>query len=393
MTGELRTDPLSLTQALIRCPSVTPAEAGALDVLQNALESAGFVCARLPFSEAGTPDVDNLYARWGSGGPHLCFAGHTDVVPPGDENLWSLAPFSGEVRDGELYGRGAVDMKGGVACFAAAAIAQVRNLEPEKASVSLLITGDEEGPSVNGTAKMLTWLVEHDEVPDHCIVGEPSNRIELGDSIKIGRRGSLSSFISVTGKQGHVAYPHLADNPVPKLMALLTRLNAEPLDQGTEHFEPSNLEVVTVDVGNPAVNVIPAKASAALNIRFNSHHTAESLQSWIEGHCDAVRSEMGGEWDVSCRSSADCFMTEPGEFVSIVRDAVEAATGRTPDLTTNGGTSDARFIKDHCPVVEFGLVGQTMHQIDERVVVEDLNRLTDIYRRVIETYFDKSPLP
>ena len=393
MTGELRTDPVSLTQALIRCPSVTPDEGGALDVLQAALAAAGFVCTRLPFSEAGTPDVDNLYARWGKSGPHLCFAGHTDVVPPGEEDLWSVGPFSGEVKDGELYGRGAVDMKGGVACFAAAAIAHVEEIDPERGSISLLITGDEEGPSINGTAKMLQWLVEHNEIPDHCIVGEPSNRVALGDSIKIGRRGSISAFITVTGTQGHVAYPHLADNPVPKLVALLTRLTADPLDHGTEHFEPSNLEVVTVDVGNTATNVIPAKASAALNIRFNSHHTAASLQSWIEGQCEAVRSEVAGEWDLSFQSSADCFMTEPGEFVDLVRDAVEAETGRTPDLTTNGGTSDARFIKNHCPVVEFGLVGQTMHQIDERVVVADLHRLTDIYRRVLGTYFDKAPSP
>lgn len=389
MTDKNNADPLSLAQALIRCPSITPAEGGALDVLQATLEAAGFACTRLPFSEVGTPDVDNLYARWGTGGPHLCFAGHTDVVPPGDDELWSLGPFSGEIRDGELYGRGAVDMKGGIACFAAAAIAHVAHLDPNHGSVSLLITGDEEGPSINGTAKMLQWLVDHDEVPDNCIVGEPSNRAELGDSIKIGRRGSLSGFIAVTGTQGHVAYPHLADNPVPKLLALLTRLTAEPLDEGTEHFEPSNLEVVTVDVANPAVNVIPAKAEAALNIRFNSCHTAASLQSWIEEQCEIVRTELGGEWDLTFRSSADCFMTEPGLFVDLVRDAVQAETGRVPDLTTNGGTSDARFIKNHCPVVEFGLVGQTMHQIDERVAVEDLHRLANIYRGVLKAYFSQ----
>ncbi len=390
MTDQTTTDALSITKRLVQCPSVTPEEGGALDYLQSLLEDAGFVCTRLPFSEAGTPDVDNLFARWGTASPHFCFAGHTDVVPPGDETQWTLAPFSGEVKNGELYGRGAVDMKGGIACFAAAAIDYVRQADPESGSISLLITGDEEGPSINGTVKVLGWMAEHDQTPDHCFVGEPTNVSALGDAIKIGRRGSISGFLTVNGKQGHAAYPHLADNPIPKLIAMLSRLTAKPLDDGSEHFQPSNLEVTSVDVGNPAVNVIPAQASASFNIRYNAHHTAGSLQSWIRECCDQVTAELGGDYEIVFKSSGDSFITEPGPLVDLLRDAVQTETGQVPVLATNGGTSDARFIKDYCPVIEFGLVGRTMHQVDERVPVEELDILTNIYRRALQSYFERA---
>jgi len=377
------TDALAIAQGLIRCPSVTPAEAGALDYLQATLEAAGFRCTRLPFSAEGTPDVDNLYARIGTGGPHLCFAGHCDVVPPGDEATWSVPPFAGEVRDGMLWGRGAADMKGGISCFAAAAIAHVERTGMKAGSISLMITGDEEGPAVNGTVKMLRWLAENGEVPDHCIVGEPTNPEALGDMIKIGRRGSLTATLTVRGTQGHVAYPHLARNPIPPLVAMLAALTAEPLDRGTEHFQPSNLEVTTVDVGNPADNVIPAEARAVFNIRFNNAHTAESLMAWIRETCAGA----GAGHELAFKVSGDCFLTGPGDFTALVSAAVEAATGRVPELSTSGGTSDARFIKDYCPVVEFGLVGQTMHKVDERVAVADMARLTGIYARILDAYF------
>ena len=390
MTDQTTTDALSITKRLVQCPSVTPEEGGALDFLQGLLEDSGFICTRLPFSEAGTPDVDNLFARWGTASPHFCFAGHTDVVPPGDETQWTLAPFSGEVKDGELYGRGAVDMKGGIACFAAAAIDYVRQADPERGSISLLITGDEEGPSINGTVKVLGWMAEHDQTPDHCFVGEPTNVAALGDSIKIGRRGSISGFLTANGKQGHAAYPHLADNPIPKLIAMLSRLTDKPLDDGSEHFQPSNLEVTSIDVGNPAVNVIPAQASASFNIRYNAHHTAESLQSWIRECCDQVTAELGGTYEIVFKASGNSFITEPGPLVDLLRDAVEAETGQVPALATNGGTSDARFIKDYCPVIEFGLVGRTMHQVDERVPVEELGILTNIYRRALQSYFERA---
>ena len=390
MTDQTTTGALSIAKRLVQCPSVTPDEGGTLDFLQNLLEQAGFVCTRLRFSEAGTPDVDNLFARWSTASPHFCFAGHTDVVPPGDETQWTLAPFSGEVKDGELYGRGAVDMKGGIACFAAAAIDYVGQAYPESGSISLLITGDEEGPSINGTAKVLGWMAEHGQIPDHCFVGEPTNVSVLGDSIKIGRRGSISGFLTVNGRQGHAAYPHLADNPIPKLIAMLTRLTAEPLDDGSEHFQPSNLEVTSVDVGNPAVNVVPAQASASFNIRYNAHHTDVRLRNWIRKCCDHVTAESGGDYDLVFKSSGESFITEPGPLVDLLRDAVEAETGQVPALATNGGTSDARFIKDYCPVIEFGLVGRTMHQIDERVPVEELDTLTNIYRRALQSYFDRA---
>ncbi len=375
-------DPVVLTRDLVRCPSVTPAEGGALDCLQSVLEPAGFTCWRLPFGE-----VDNLFARVGDAEPHICFAGHTDVVPPGDEADWALAPFSGETRDGELYGRGAVDMKGGVACFAAAALDFIGRDAGFPGSISLLITGDEEGPATDGTVKVLQWMVENGHVPDHCLVGEPTNPERLGQSIKIGRRGSLNVELTVIGIQGHSAYPQRADNPVPKIARMLDRLASDPLDDGSEHFEPSTLAITSVDVGNPASNVIPARASARFNIRYNDRHSRETLAAWIKTHCEQVKSELGGAFELDFRHTGDCFLTEPGPLVDVLNAAIEAETGIRADLTTNGGTSDARFIKDHCPVIEFGLVGQTMHQVDERVPVTDLATLKAIYGRFLEQYF------
>lgn len=376
-------DPVALTRDLIRCPSVTPAEGGALDYLQSVLEPAGFSCWRLPYGE-----VDNLFARIGERGPHLCFAGHTDVVPPGDDADWALAPFGGEARDGELYGRGAVDMKGGVACFVAAALDFAGQGSDVPGSISLLITGDEEGPATDGTVKVLEWMVDNGHVPDHCLVGEPTNPERLGQSIKIGRRGSLNAELTVTGVQGHSAYPHRADNPVPKIARMLDRLASEPLDDGSEHFEPSTLAITSVDVGNPASNVIPARATARFNIRYNDRHSRETLADWIETHCKQVTSELGGSFELAYRHTGDCFLTAPGQLVDVLNAAIEAETGSRAALTTNGGTSDARFIKDHCPVIEFGLVGQTMHQVDERVALADLETLKAIYGRFLHQYFN-----
>ncbi|QPC43839.1 succinyl-diaminopimelate desuccinylase [Kaustia mangrovi] len=383
-------DPASILRDLIRCPSVTPAEGGALDCLERLLEPRGFRCVRLPFEAPGTERVDNLFARFGTGAPHFCFAGHTDVVPPGDEASWTVPPFAAETVDGVLYGRGAVDMKGGVAAFAAAALDYLgARGEAFAGSISLLVTGDEEGPAVNGTVRMLQWLRDHGEVPDHCLVGEPSSVDRLGDTIKIGRRGSLNATLTVTGRQGHTAYPHKALNPVPGLVRMLDRLASERLDGGTAHFEPSTLAITSVDVGNPASNVIPERATARLNIRFNSEHTAESLERWVRDVCEAVTGEMGGTLELAFSSNADSFVTEPGPFVDLVAAAVGEATGVAPDLNTGGGTSDARFIKDYCPVVEFGPVNKTIHQVDERIPLDELVALTAVYRTLLERYFDR----
>ena len=381
------TSPLALAQGLIRCPSVTPEEGGALSYLAQVLGDAGFEVHRPVFSEPGTPDVENLYARWGTGRPYLLFAGHTDVVPPGDAGRWAHDPFGAVVQNGELFGRGAVDMKGGIACMMAAALGFIRERPDFKGSIGFLITGDEEGPAVNGTVKLLDWAKARGERFDHCILGEPTNPDRLGDMIKIGRRGSLTGRIAVEGKQGHVAYPHLAENPIPGLMRLLGGLLAEPLDRGTEHFDASNLEVTTVDVGNPASNVIPAEARATFNIRFNDLWSPESLEEEIARRLagaagNAVRYALKVD-----PTNAVAFLTPPNDFVGFIADAVEAETGLRPRLSTTGGTSDARFIVKHCPVVEFGLVGQTMHQIDERVAVADLDRLAAIYRKVLDAYF------
>ncbi|MEX2631917.1 MAG: succinyl-diaminopimelate desuccinylase, partial [Tistlia sp.] len=350
-------DPLDLAQRLIRCPSVTPEEGGALDLLQGELEALGFACTRLVFKEEGTAPVDNLYARLGAAAPNFCFAGHTDVVPPGEAADWSSDPFESTIVEGELVGRGAADMKGAIAAFVAAA---GRFLEKREAaaegfggSISLLITGDEEGPSVNGTRKVLDWLVQEGETLDACLVGEPTNPDALGDMVKIGRRGSLTGNLTALGRQGHTAYPHLADNAAHRLVGLLAALIAEPLDQGTAHFQPSTLQISTIDVGNPASNVVPGRASATFNIRFNDAHSGASLERWLRETLDAT----GGGYELAVRVSGESFLTPPGPLSELVAGAVEAVTGRRPELSTTGGTSDARFIKDHCPVAEFGLVG------------------------------------
>jgi succinyl-diaminopimelate desuccinylase len=381
------TSPLALAQALIRCPSVTPEEGGALAYVGQVLGDAGFEVHRPVFSEPGTPDIDNLYARFGIGRPYLLFAGHTDVVPPGDANRWRHDPFTAIVEGGELFGRGAVDMKGGIACMMAAALAFLEAAPDFAGSIGFLVTGDEEGPAVNGTVKLLRWAYERGERFDHCILGEPTNPDMLGDMVKIGRRGSLTGHLVVHGKQGHVAYPHLSDNPIRGVVRLLDALMGRPLDEGSQHFDASNLEVTTIDVGNPTANVIPAEARATFNIRFNDRWTPDSLET-------ELRRRLGEAAGNSVRytatfepTNAVAFLTEPDTFVTAVADAVEGETGRRPSLSTTGGTSDARFIKNYCPVVEFGLVGQTMHQVDERVSVADLDRLTAIYGRILAAYF------
>jgi succinyl-diaminopimelate desuccinylase len=381
--------PLALAQALIRCPSVTPADGGALAFMAQVLGDAGFEVHRPVFTEPGTPDVENLYARWGTGHPYLLFAGHTDVVPPGDVAHWTHDPFGGIVEGDTLYGRGATDMKGGIACMMAAALQFLADRPDFSGSIGFLITGDEEGPAVNGTVKLLQWAHARGERFDHCILGEPTNPERLGDAVKIGRRGSLTGRLAVHGKQGHVAYPHLAENPIRGLLRLLDALLSPGLDEGTEHFDPSNCEVTTVDVGNPATNVIPAEARATFNIRFNDRWTPETLGAEIERRLreaagNAVRYTLAIE-----PTNAVAFLTPPDRFVDFVVDAIERETGVRPKLSTTGGTSDARFIKDSCPVVEFGLVGQTMHQVDERAAVADLDRLTAIYRRLLDRYFVK----
>lgn len=381
-------NPVALTQALIRCESVTPAEGGALTLLESLLKPAGFSCHRLTFSEPGTPDVENLYARFGSSAPHLCFAGHTDVVPPGDLAAWTVPPFSGEIRDGVLYGRGAVDMKGGVACFVSAAL---RHLAAgggtSPGSISLLITGDEEGPSINGTMKVLDWLKSRDETLDACIVGEPSNPETLGDEIKIGRRGSLTVEIVVHGKQGHAAYPQKADNPIPKLARILDRLSSAEIDRGTPDFEPSNLQVTVISVPNRASNVIPAEARATLNIRYNDTWRRPTIEAWVREQCAAAAATANAHYDLDFAGTGDVFLTKPGVLVDTLAAAIKAETGRLPALSTGGGTSDARFIKDFCPVVEFGLVNKTIHAVDEHVPLADLERLTAIYERFLAGYF------
>ena len=383
-----RSDPVALLGALLRCPSVTPAEGGALALLESVLAPAGFRVERPVFSEAGTPDVENLFATIGSGAPHLVFAGHTDVVPPGDAGRWRHDPFGGVVEGGFVHGRGAVDMKGGIAAFVAAAL---DFLESRKGSlpgtISLLITGDEEGPSLNGTVKLLDWAARQGHRFDGAIVGEPTNPKALGDAIKVGRRGSLSGRITVFGRQGHVAYPHLAINPIPQLTRLVRRLTAEALDEGSERFDPSNLEFVGLEVDNSAWNVIPAEASARFNIRFNDQWTVATLEAWLAARLDeAAGNEIAYELDLQPGWSQS-FLTHSPALIERLADAVEAVTGRRPELSTSGGTSDARFIKDYCPVVEFGLVGETMHQVDERAAVNDLVSLTAIYRRFLDSWF------
>ena len=364
---------VDLAQRLIRCPSVTPAEGGAINLLEAELSAIGFACTRLPFGE-GNDRIDNLFARYGSAAPHVCFAGHTDVVPVGDAAAWTRDPFGGDIVDGALFGRGAADMKGGVAAFVAAAAAVIEG--GIGGSVSLLITGDEEGDAVNGTVRMVEWAMANDQIPDMCVVGEPTNPDALGDMIKNGRRGSLSGHLVVTGRQGHVAYPHLADNPLTRLVAMLAPVNGTELDGGTPHFLPSAANVTTIDVGNPATNIIPARAEAKFNIRFNTEHSADSLRGWLEEHFTRV----GGDWHAQWKANADPFITDPGPLTDMLAAAVTEITGRTPALSTTGGTSDARFITRMCPVAEFGLVGKTMHQVDEHVDVADIEELCAIYQ-------------
>ena len=381
-------DPIAIARDLIRCPSVTPAEGGALAYLEGALKGAGFTTHRVTFSEPGADDVENLYARIGTGAPHLVLAGHTDVVPVGDVAAWTHPPFGGEIAGGMIYGRGAADMKGAVACKLAAVLDYLAAVGgPPTGSISFLITGDEEGIAVNGTIKLLRWAAERGETFDHCILGEPTNPNALGDMIKIGRRGSQNGTLIVTGTSGHVAYPALADNPVRGIVTIMSALMAEPLDAGSAHFDPSNLEFTSVDVGNPTVNVIPGEARARFNIRYNDCHTRAALRALVQRRAAAAagdRIRWRIEWDAS---NADVFLTQPGPFVDLVAGAIAEITGRTPELSTTGGTSDARFIKDYCPVLEFGLANQTMHKIDERVPTADLVALTAIYRRILERYF------
>jgi succinyl-diaminopimelate desuccinylase len=380
---------VAIAQGLIRCESVTPADAGALEALAEALKPARFAIERLTFKDEGSPPIDNLFARIGDGPPHLCFAGHTDVVPPGDAKLWAHPPFAAEIADGRLYGRGASDMKGAVACFAAAAIdyAKTRGREID-GTISLLITGDEEGVAVNGTRKVLQWLKEHGERLDHCLVGEPTSAKRLGEAIKIGRRGSLNAKLKVTGKQGHVAYPHLASNPVKGLVRALVRLYDSPLDYGSAHFSPSNLEVTSIDVGNPTVNLIPAAAEARLNIRYNDKHSSTSLEAFLREQAALALSGSNLNFAFEFEPPSHSFLTKLGPLDAILSEAVREITGLTPALETGGGTSDARFIKDYCPVIEFGLLTETIHKADENVTLADLEQLTAIYRRFIELYFE-----
>jgi succinyl-diaminopimelate desuccinylase len=381
-------DPVAIARDLLRCPSVTPVEGGALSFLETTLKGAGFAVHRMTFSEPGTADVENLYARIGTSAPHLLFAGHTDVVPPGDPKSWSHAPFSADIADGVLYGRGAVDMKGAIACKIAAALDHLAaNGGKPKGSISFLITGDEEGIAVNGSPKLLKWAAARGETFDHCVLGEPGNVDALGDTIKLGRRGSQNGMLIVTGKMGHVAYPHRADNPVRGLVKLMSALMDEPLDQGSHKFDPSNLEFTSIDIGNPTVNLIPGEARARFNIRFNDCHDYASLKALVEQRAKKAAGDKV-RWTIDWEpSNADVFYTEPSSFTDVVIGAVAEVTGKTPKLSTSGGTSDARFIKDYCPVVEFGLVGQTMHAIDERVPVKDLQTLTAVYRKILDNYF------
>ncbi len=379
---------VTIAQDLIRCPSVTPAEGGALGILEDLLKGAGFAVSRVTFQDEDTPDVENLFATIGSGTPHFVFAGHTDVVPAGAEGDWRHGPFEGAIADGFVYGRGAVDMKGGIAAFAAAALEFLGDAGSQfKGTISFLITGDEEGPAVNGTSKLLEWAKAEGHVFDACIVGEPTNPERLGDAIKVGRRGSLSGVVTVTGVQGHAAYPHLADNPIPGLVRLMAALDVLELDKGNERFQPSNLEIVNLDVGNPAFNVIPARAEGRFNIRYNDEWTLDSLKAKILETLHSV--DLGGlGLDVEFRRDAsESFLTRDETLIAALSEAVLAETGRTPELSTGGGTSDARFIKNYCPVVEFGLVGQTMHKVDECAAVSDLDQLAAIYKRFLMRYF------
>ncbi|MDO6456982.1 succinyl-diaminopimelate desuccinylase [Celeribacter halophilus] len=377
-------DPVELTAALVRCPSVTPLEAGALELLEKTLSEAGFSCVRV--DRNGTP---NLFARWGDkAAPRtLGFNGHTDVVPVGDEAAWTVDPFGGEIKEGKLWGRGATDMKSGVAAFVAAACDYTTRNRPDETAIIISITGDEEGDATDGTIALLDYMEEAGEKMSVCLVGEPTCPNTMGEMIKIGRRGSITGYFTAHGTQGHVAYPHQTLNPVPALAKLMSELSEHCLDQGTEHFDPSNLEVTTFDVGNAATNVVPATAQATVNIRFNDAHSGASLSDWMRAKAKAMSEKTGVAIDVSFQISGESFLTPPGRFVDLVAEAVAKSTGVTPELSTTGGTSDARFIKNHCPVVEFGLVGKTMHKVDEHVEVAHITALKDVYSSLIGDYF------
>ncbi|TQV83271.1 succinyl-diaminopimelate desuccinylase [Denitrobaculum tricleocarpae] len=375
---------IELSQQLIRCPSITPVEGGALTLLEKILTDLGFTCHRMTFSDEGTPDVENLYARLGSSGPNFCYAGHTDVVPVGDAAAWKVDPFGGEIIDGVLYGRGAVDMKGSIACFvtALAAFLNKRGRDLD-GSISLLITGDEEDVSINGTRKVLRWMSARGETLDCCLVGEPTSNARLGDMIKIGRRGSMNGTLTVRGTQGHTAYPQLADNPVHSLVCMLHAISTEPLDGGSEHFPPTSLQITSVDVGNPVTNVIPADARAMFNVRFNDLYSSKGVLDWVRERLDRV----GGRYDLDFKVSGESFLSKPGPFSDLVVSSVANVTQQTPELGTTGGTSDARFIKDFCPVAELGLLNDTAHKVDEQVPLSDLTQLEAIYGGILEGYF------
>jgi succinyl-diaminopimelate desuccinylase len=381
-------DPVALAQELIRCPSVTPADAGVIAVLENVLKPLGFACHRLRFEQEGTPPVENLYARIGDSAPNFCFAGHTDVVPPGEG--WRHPPFAAEIHDGVLYGRGAADMKSAVAAFVAAS-ERVLAAGPAKGSISLLITGDEEGPAINGTDKVLKWLKEKGQTLDHCVVGEPTSSTRAGDTLKIGRRGSINFKVTVSGLQGHVGYPQKARNPLPVMAQLVSQLSNHVLDKGNAHFEPSSLSFTTMDVGNDAPNVIPREVRAGFNIRFNDKHTPDSLINWVTDRSHRLSSESGCEISFSHQVTGTSFLTQPGKFTQMVSDTVSKITGQSPIFSTTGGTSDARFIKNYCPVVELGLASGTMHKTDECVALTEISALTDIYAALLTAYFKKPP--
>ena len=386
MANTTKIDAVQFAAELIRRPSVTPVDAGALDILQARLEGLGFVCTRYPFGQ-GEDRVDNLYGRLGTTAPNFCYAGHVDVVPEGDTTQWAEGPFAGTIKGGELWGRGAADMKGSIAAFVSAVSELISGEWKPNGSISFLITGDEEGPAVNGTEKLLKAITANGEVIDHCLVGEPTNPDAIGDMIKNGRRGSLNAKLTVSGQQGHVAYPHRASNPVPKLMEVLADLLARHLDDGNDFFQPSNLEVTSLDVGNTAHNVIPETARAMFNIRFNTEHRGDNLKTWIReliaGHADG----FDGAIVADLRVTGEAFLTEPSNFTEIMQDAVKEITGRRPELSTSGGTSDARYITHYAPVAEFGLVGATMHQVNERVATADIEILRDIFKLILTKYF------
>jgi len=379
---------IDLSQGLMRCPSVTPIDAGALDILQATLEDLDFSCYRLPFSEVGTPDVDNLYARIGTSGPNFCFAGHTDVVPVGNRDEWSTDPFGSQIYEDRLYGRGASDMKCAIACFTSAASRFIRRHGKNfKGSISFLITGDEEGPAINGTKKVLNWMADQNQNIDACLVGEPTSVRVLGDTVKIGRRGSMNGKLVVHGTQGHVAYPHLADNPVPVILEMLNAINSEILDTGSDHFQPSNLEITTVDVGNVATNVIPTKAAASFNIRFNDLHSGTSLKQHIGDVIRAIAMKNKIKFSLDFSISGESFLSPPGFLSRTVQKAIKNVTGQESELSTSGGTSDARFIKNICPVAEFGMINATAHKVNENASINDIHALTDVYEAVLEYFF------